>query len=398
MISEQKRPDLGELSKKGGRNLPLNHIMHIEGENWTHQLRSVNITYTTDVGGSGMQFSVFGDLEGYDDALITLWLGYGKWYTPYFQGRIQAPREEDERGISSAVAFGPFQTMGTQQLGTDETFIGKTLAWVVLEMARRASHAPGEVLVVNGDRYYIPAGEQFPFDNLMGDVLTTLCDKANFTAFDVPGGRRVVMPKPRPGSNANYKTSYSDGDYISFRLEPAYDMTYAKVIVYRNGQDGKPEVYSERAIEYHEGRRKPPPNRWYVVSDFVGDGAAAEQETYDLGVALTGGEKKFVMSCFFNPTLLLYDGFRAHKKTKNTMRSYSCSIDQSIELAYSPGEPGLMTLTGSAYELRGERKIMGRPRQDWVRSDGVLSRYDPEDDNMLEDVLILSEETIMGVL
>lgn len=386
-----------DISKMPDRDASLaaNHKLTIAGENWSSSLISARVTYTTDVGGSGLELEVMGSLEEYQDAPIRFSLGYGDRLVEYFVGRIYMPRDDDIQNKATATAFGPFRIMADQQLGTNETFVGRSLEWVIMELSRRAEHAPGEIVVINGRKYNVLPGESFAFDSQMSDVVNTICEKAEFVGIDQIGGRRVFMPRPRPGSNAQYKTTYTPGDYIAFSIDPKDEMSYFKVLVYRNGVGATPAVKAERRID-NTGRFQPPKNRWYVVSDFAGTQDEAKEECYRLAVNLREKEKSFSMDMFFNPDLHLYDGFRSvrtkfNNDDKQATKTYSCTIDDSISVDYSPGTPAIMTVSGSCYEIKRERiEVREAPRTIAVSS-GVLTR-DTVQDITFDDVSITMDD------
>lgn len=350
----------------------MRHRLIVDDEDWSDRLISCTVSFRADAGSSGMEFNVTGSTEDYTDAPVRFSLGEDR-VKEYFRGRLQAPDDDEKLDRSTAKVYGPFRIMAEQQLGKNETFVGNTLEYVILECSKRAGHDNGDIIVHKGDKYVVQQGEQFPFDNKMGEVIKSLMDKANFVGVDQPGGFREFMPKPRPGVNKEYKSILNTDDYITFELKPKDELAYYKVVVYRNGDDGKPVVYAEREIDAPV-RIQPPKNRWFVVSDFAGEQEDAGDECFKLAEELRGGQKNFTIETFFDRKLQLYDGFLTVRYRAGEDRTYVCYVDDGIDVNYSPGSPALMTVTGSAHELKYQRKKVLLTPQRIVRSQSVLSR------------------------
>ncbi len=386
-----------ELSKMKDRGpeLAVSHELWIDGVNHSEDLISATVTYSTDAGGSGMDFDMWGSLDDYQDAPVELHLGYGPWKVPYFKGRIQAPKDNEIINTASATAFGPFRLMVEQVLGSNETFIGRTLEWVIMECANRAGYGTGQIVVVNGRTYRVKPGEAFPFDNKLSDVVTSLMSKAEFIGVDQPGGRRLFMPKPIPGSNTDFKTTYTSDDYMTASMDKSNETSYHKVVVYRNGDNGKPVVYAERKID-SQALYQPPRNRWFVVSDFIGNQREAGDEAYRLAMSLRNVERNFSMSTLFNPDLHLYDGFKLVKIKNDKQKVYAASITSGITVNYAPGTPAIMELTGSAYEIKRERQEIKKAPKRYAVSPGLLRRNAPVSDNLLVDDLIITDDSALG--
>lgn len=354
------------------------HKLTVAGKDMTHRLIDASITYTSDIGGSGSELTVLGSLTQYRDAPIALHVGYGEHMVPYFVGRLQTPKSDELLQTSTAAAYGPFKLMSDQVLGSDEDFQGKTLEWVIMELAWRAGHSAGEIEVRGGRRYRVPAGEPFSFDQTMNDVLGTLLDKANFVAYDHPGGKRIFRPRPTPGTIRPPRARYNPDHYISMSVDPTNEFSYSKVVVYRRSETGTGySVYAERDIN-PPGRYNPPKRRWYVVSDFPGTGPEAATEAYNLAMSMREGEYTFTMSALANPELRLYDTFRATKARRLDngdiqMQTFLCSIDNSIEIGISPGEM-TMQVSGTCYELVHKRVEQREENITNVLSSGVIRR------------------------
>lgn len=347
----------------------ITHKLTVDGEDWTERLLSADVQYRADVGSSGLQMELTGSCEEYDDAPIRLSLGEEGNLSPYFKGRLQGPDDDDRLDKSTANAFGPFRNMITQKLGTNETFVGQTLEYVILECARRANQSSGEIIIKNGTKYRVQPGEQFPFDNNIGDVLSSLLEKAEFVGVDQPEGRREFKPKPRSGSNKNYKATLGPTEYTELEISPKEESVYSMVVVYRNGDEGTPIVKAEREI-ITNSRIKPPKQRWFVVSDFEGNQDEAEEEAYKLADELRLGLNSFSITIPFNKRWRVHEGLKVIRIKRKQSRIYSCFIDDGITVNYAPGSAATMQLSGSAYEIRHKREsIIEAPKR--VVSSGI---------------------------
>ncbi len=372
------------------------HKLTIAGENWTRNLISSTITYSSDAGGSGMELEMYGSWEDYRDAPIQFWLGKeGKPLDSLFKGKIRLPKDNLNINTSSISAFGPFRLMSDQVLGTTETFVGKTLEYVIMELARRAGHPAGSIEVINGRQYKVEPGEQFAFDTTMNDVINLLMEKAEFVGIDLPGGRRQFRPKPKPGSNIGYRGRLTPNDYIEFTLDNKDESTYRKVIVYRNGENGKPVVWAERDVNFPT-RFAPPRQRWYTVADFAGNQQEAANEAVSLAAMLRKGEKNFSISKLYDGPVVLYDGFEIERVRENVSRTYSATVTSDITISYAVGSPGLISFNGEAFEKRGDMRVIKQTEKTIAVSPGVLTRHAPLDITPDDDLIITDDSTTSG--
>jgi hypothetical protein len=197
------------------------------------------------------------------------------------------------------------------------------------------------------------------------------------------------MPKPKPGSNSEYITTYTPTDYISFGLDPTQETSYSKVVVYRNGETGKPVVYAERDVGTDA-----PANRWFVVSDFAGNNLEASAEAFRLALNLRAKEKGFSMSTQFNPDIHLYDGFKAVRVRGEEQRTYACAADKTIDVTVAPGVAHKMDITGSAYEIIKERTSFKLTDKRIIVSPGVMSRGVLRDITLEDDFILLDDAVL----
>lgn len=336
------------------------HRLLIGGEDWSDRLVTASFEWTTEgASGSNMDFEVEGSLEEYTDAPLSFSIGYGRDdVKPYFRGRVQMPTDHETLPRASAVAFGPFRLLTDSFLTNTVTYQGKNLEYIFMELSRRAEYNTGDFLVLGGRKFNLPAGELYPMGTSLQEVASSVMGKAKFVAFDAPGGRRIVMPEPKPGSNGSIKSIYTPDNYKTFSTTPRTEVSYHSVHVYRSEGStwGGGSVSAVRAIDAPV-RFRPAKSRVMYVSDFPGTQSQAADEAARLAMALRDGEKNFSMTAPFNRNLSLYDGFRAIK-IKNTpdgkrvRQTYICTIKQ-MSANYS-AEAAEITVSGTCYEVKND--------------------------------------------
>jgi hypothetical protein len=354
------------------------HRLTIAGEDWSHKLLGASFDWTTEgAAGSNMDFSVEGSLEGYQDAPLTFGFGYGRDdIRTYFRGRVQMPQDHDTLPQSSAVAFGPFRLLTDTFMRNTVTYQGKNLEYIFMDLSRRAEYNTGDFLVLGGKKYNQPAGEIFSMGTSLQEVASSVMAKAKYVAYDAPGGKRVVMPEPKPGSNGSIKSVYRPDNYKTFTTEPNHEVAYHSVHVYRSEGStwGGGSVSSERVIDAPV-RFRPAKSRVFYVSDFPGTQSQAADEAMRLAMALRDGEKKFTMTAPFNREISLYEGFRA-VRVKNQpdgqrlQQTYICTIKQ-ISATYNPGSVE-MTVSGSCYEVKTQKLTIDQRFEPRATSYGVV--------------------------
>lgn len=371
----------------------LSHELWISGRNYSESLISATVTYTTDVGGSGLEFSAMTDLEDFEDERMRLELGYGDKKVPYFTGKLTNAKDGEKSGIATAQGFGPFRLMAENDIGRSETFTNRTLENVVMDLSRRAGHGGGEIEIRGGRSYRVPPGEQFLFDTKCLDVMNTLLEKAEFVASDLPGGKRLVMPKPKPGANTGFDALYTPDNYTALTVDPTHAVTYHSVVVYRMGENNTPVVYAERDCV-----KTAPKGRRYIVSDFPGTQTEAEQKAYELAILLRAGERTFSMTTFFNPDINLWDGFKAVRLKKKQGKwwryVYNCQVDSSISMSYAPGS-NMMELQGSCYEIKSQRAPVSDDPLSPAVSPGVVRLTETSTDIRLSDTYNIVDSDIL---
>lgn len=336
------------------------HQLTIAGEDWSDRLLGATFEWTSEgASGSNMDFSVEGSLDGYQDAPVRFDIGYGRDdVKPYFRGRVQKPVDHETLPQSSAVAYGPFRLMTDSFMTNTQTYQGRSLEYIFMELSRRAEYNTGDFVVLGGRKYKLPAGEIYPMGTALQEVASSVMTRAKFVAFDAPGGKRIVMPEPKPGSNGSIKSVYSPDTYKTFNTEPNHDVSYHSVHVYRSEGStwGGGPVSAERRVDAPV-RFRPAKSRVMYVSDFPGTQSQAADEAMRLAQALRDGEKLFTMTAPFNRELSLYDGFRC-TRVKNlpdgTKRreTFICTIKQ-MGVSYNLTGPEI-TVSGTCYQIMNE--------------------------------------------
>ena len=340
--------EISKLPRKGAEYAPT-HRLWIGGENFTENLRTADVSYTSDGGGSGTQMQLRGNLQDYDSAPMILSLGYGDTFVPYFTGRVQRPQYYPRLDYTSANAFGPYKLMADQILEEDKTYEGFTLRNALNDLIKMAAYRRGEVEVRGGGEFTIEGDELYTWDNTLGEVASSLCDKAQYIGMDQPVGKRLFRKKPRPGVIGPFKESYSPSDYRvdAFTLSPATEVTYAKVIVQRVGKDGTQLGLYEQKV----GKKQlyaPPMRRVYTVPEFLGSAALAQQEARETARWLRLGDYGFSFEIPMNPTLELYDILEIKAAHRDLLYTYKCALSGDIGVQYQAATrdaPGIATMS-----------------------------------------------------
>lgn len=393
-------PSLTDISKqvvKGAGEYALNHRLRVAGHDLSENLIDATVTYNTDVGGSGIEFTVFGTrLQDYVNAPISFWVGYGDQLVPYFVGRIQQARPAENINITSVQAFGPYRRLVGQILRSQETFVGNSLTYVIMECMRRGGVDRNSIEIRRGERYKVQPGEQYVYDSDLSDIINSQLEKASFVGMDLPGGKRLFLPRPRPGANVRHKTRFDPSTYYSFTVTPKDEQSYYSILIFRRDERGN-EVFSiEQEIDPYT-RFKPDRNKVLTVPDYPGTVQEAGDTAYEMAAGYKNGESDFELTTAINPDLILYDGFTASKQRnipytdKIEERVYSCSIDGQVQLNYSPTDSN-MQFGGSAIELIRERNIIERKPLIPDISSGVLRKDVSKNWDSWDDTDVTFEE------
>lgn len=349
--------EISKLSRKGSEYAPT-HRLWIGGENFSENLRTADITYTSDGGGSGTQLQLRGDLQAYDNAPITLSLGYGDEFIPYFNGRMQRPQYFPRLDYTSANAFGPYRLMADQILEEEKTYEGFSLRDALEDLIRKAAYRRGEVEVKGGGEFTIEGDELYVWNNTLGEIASSLCEKARYIGMDQPVGKRLFRKRPSPGVNGEHKESYEPSEYRidAFQLSPATETSYAKVTVERVAKDGTVLGYYSQKV----GKRQdysPPQKRVYPVTEFMGSAAAAQQEARETARWLRLGDYGFTLEIPMNPTLELWDVLQVKAAHRGLLYTFKGVISGDITVQYQSATrdaPGIanMTVGGDAIIIR----------------------------------------------
>lgn len=358
-----------ELAKENlqGAGRGPTHTLYIGGEDVSQDLKSVRVTHRAEGGGSGGEFTLFGDYAEYSNAPVRLWLGYGDYQELYFAGDFRRPAYRTTTGKSEATAFGPFKLMAEQQLNTDETYQGRTLGFLIYDLANRCSYGPGQIEVISGDKFVVPPGKRFLFYNSCGSVAKDILSEAEYVGADVVGGKRLFRPRPVPGANVGYDTLWSPDDYAPGAFTADYEETkiYSRVEVSRKDQGGNTIFRESRDVD-PRNKFNPRRNEVFSITDFPGTKSEALYKAEEIAQKLRIGEQPFEFQMPMNSEVELYGGFMLEEEAwdqhKGVIRRtlYSCTIDGDIVLDYSPGS-GSSKVSGSSYEISREEERVDTP-------------------------------------
>ena len=335
------------------------YSLNIDGEPFTNQVRSLKGTFDPKIGGSVLTIDVRESLEGLEDASVTLSLGYGDILVPYFIGRLQEPA--DLAGGQGA-AYGPFKLQADQAFGETVTYQGVNLRYIFQDLDRRAGYGSGVLEVVGGE--YVVEHLGYTEETKLGEAAKAIADPAKYVIYDRPGGKRRVMPIPKPGSTGKAKVSIAEHNYgvDGFQITENREGYYSKVVVFRRDSAGNNLVREEAPVP-NRGKFKPPANRIFYVPEFPGNAAAANQTAYETANRLAYGERGFKLSkLWINPELEPWDFITVERTERRSKRqsadgkpgkwlvTYQCLIDSEFGFEIDPSNH-YMNLGGGAVEL-----------------------------------------------
>lgn len=292
-----------------------NYRILIGSEDVSDVLESASIKYQagdSNDGTSEMDLNVFASLEGQINATVRAFVGYGNELAEVFTGRLLETEDSHYGESSSGVCWGAFKQLTSQQFLERVSYEGQYLERALYDVHDRASIPRGSVEVVSGRSFQIGAAEEAVFapEVPFADCVKSLCESAGFVGFDLPGSRRKYMPRPRSSPGAKGKAVYNESHYPpgGFTAKRNPNRTYSKVLVFRReeeGTDAFPPVM--RSVEV-ETRYKPAPNSAYILPEFLGTFADAQNEAARLARMLAAGEYEIELSGIAaNPDLMLYD-------------------------------------------------------------------------------------------
>jgi hypothetical protein len=319
----------------------------------------IRFEYPEQNGASRLTFEGMLPAEHLIEERVRLSLGYGRRGLLYFAGRLILPGGE-------RVVLGPFAEMAAQHMMRRADYRGWFIGPALYDIARRANYPSGTVEVRGERSYRIPddADEAvFNEEVSLMEAANTLMQSANFVASDAPGGifgRRLFMPRPRPGARGGVKAVYVPRHYEpgSLEVEDKHSTGYARVVVFRRRADGTYSLRQEAPVD-NMGRRVPQ-NRAYFIPEFVGDSIQAKQAAYDTARSLSAGEFSFRLSGIrINPELSRYDQIRV-SRNHETRDGIFREVYQGVIHEVSGSVSGWrMDLSGDA--IRVERRKVGRP-------------------------------------
>lgn len=298
-----------------GDNRP-NYRLLIGGEDVSDALADASIKYTAGEDGtegtSEMDISLHGSLEARINAPARCFIGYGDQLTEYCSGRLLEAADDHYGEASEGVVYGPFKMLTSQQFLQQVSYSGYYLERALYDIHDRASIPRGSIEVRAGRSFQIGADEEatFPLEVPLADAVKSLCESAGFVALDMPGSRRLYMPQPRAGATTTAKALYNESHYPpgGFKATLNPQRIYSKVVVFRREEDGSnafpPAI---RTVEV-QTRHKPAPNSAYILAEFLGGPADADNEAARLARMLGQGEYEIELSGISaNPEILLYD-------------------------------------------------------------------------------------------
>lgn len=291
-------------------------------------------------GGSVAEFSAsqgsprrrepWGGLEA-QGAPVEIDIGYGDELVPFFRGTVE----------QEGLAYGAFKLMAEQRLMEQVDYGGYYIDEVLYDLFYRAGRTAGRgTLEVRGGRSYLVRDAVYTLETTLLEVAESIAESASFVLLDRPGagfGSQLAMPKPRPGAYGKASATYTPAHYTPRAFEPklARGGFYASVLVFNRNEDGSYAAFARAPVNNSvAGGYKPPPNRVYVVPEFTGGDAEAEQVAYDTARSLERGIYTADLTVAANPELSPYDAIRVeHLEYRGDERYevvYLCQIDRGL--------------------------------------------------------------------
>lgn len=293
-----------------------NYQVLIGGQDVSDVLESASVKYVAGEeesnGTSEADLNLYTSVEDKMNGVIRIFVGYGNNLSEVFTGRVYEAAEDHYGEASEITGFGPYKMLASQQFLQRVSYTGSYIERALYDIHDRASIPRGSIEVVAGRSFLIGADEEATYapEVPLGDAVKSLCESAGFVGYDLPGSRRKYQPRPRSSPGAKGKAVYNESHYppggFSAKRNPA--RTHAKVLVLRRQEDGTdafPPVM--RSVEV-ETKYKPAPNSAYILPEFLGGFADAQNEAARLARMLAAGEYEIELSGIAaNADLMLYD-------------------------------------------------------------------------------------------
>lgn len=231
-------------------------------------------------------------LSGMAGAPVHLYIGYGNPGTgeslkEWFTGTLEEPRYTAHSGITKARAHGPSGVLASRYFDAPVRYQGATLRQFFSDLTRRLYDRRARVDVVGGDDFELE-DTVFGGEVALGEAATSALEGAEYVMADKVGYLLRVAPRPRPSVGASAVAIFDAGDYPVGQpeMEPEESSgPYAKVVVFRNDEDGQEVVRAEAEVAYR-GLYPPAPNQIYWVPEFEGDQVLAGRVAHETARAL----------------------------------------------------------------------------------------------------------------
>lgn len=275
--------------------------LFVGGIPWTRHAQSLQLENSGDDGGTTVTFQTKKPLDRMVDRPVRITLDD----KPYFEGTLKRPGQEGgSRFVQGAVALGPFAEMASQFFGEQTSYTGRYLREALYDIAEKAHEASGVLEVMGGDHIQIEEAD-FTEETSLVEGATSLTTPSNFVLMDNKGPGQSAFRRPRTGGTGQAKRRYTPDDYEegNFTLEYKSDAPYAKVVIFRRGENDDYDVRAVQPIAQSGDRRARERRIWYIT-DWPGTQEAADQEAYEVARDL---EKE---STFSLTVPLIYDAWR----------------------------------------------------------------------------------------
>lgn len=363
--------DLAQRKFKTGDDYSATYRLDVGGDKFEDELYDATATYSAD-GGSEMNISSDTDLTDLTGAKVRLEVGYGDELWPWFGGWLEEPEDNHWGEPSSAVAYGPFREMGEASFGVDKAYGtgGFTLGTALVDMHQRAGRAvAGIQYEIRGNPSLVLRSEEdaaVGISTTFADGISSLITRAGWVEMDLPGFKRLYMPRPRPRPSGPVVATYDESHFPPRAFNAVRAKQYGSVGAYARDEEGALLWPVVKVRIDSMSAHKPSELKTYWLEDYALGEREAQIECAALASLMSDGVFRWSLSGISaNPDLLLHKIIRVNttelrdeggRYKERYECVYACAIDTEISVDVSrEGHP--MTLSGETAIRLSQRKI-----------------------------------------
>ena len=329
----------------------------------------LKLSYSVSDGNSELSLSVHRNLSELVNSTAVLWLGYGEEMVEYWAGKL----------YDSSTAWGPYKRMSSQHLRDRADYRTWEVTHAMYDLCWRSGFRHGEIEIRKGKNQILDGDTAiFVKQVALEEALSQLASNAGYTRTDMPAGRRLIMPTPRPGATGEAVARYDedsipvdDDGNLLFTAE-AGEFTrnlYSAVRVFRDAEDGSSEIDVFQPVDVST-RQKPLPGSFFEVPEFTGDIDAAREVAAQYARLLSRG----TYACSLGPVpfnnISPLDSLECEVEERELplaggqvsdrfLRTYSYIADDSIEVEVSKEAGNSLEVSGEG--IRIDERVLPKP-------------------------------------